>query len=65
MHEVFRERANNVRDGFQINCQHCDRLLTVNRDTDDPFIRRALKAAKEIRFTLQAMQTPASYSPDA
>jgi hypothetical protein len=43
--KVFRERAQRVRDGFQVNCEHCSRLLTLNRDSEDPFIRRALRAA--------------------
>ena len=59
---VFRERANNVRDGSQLNCQHCNRLLTLNRDTEDPFLRRALKTAREVRGALEAMRTPSSYT---
>jgi hypothetical protein len=59
---IFRELANNVRDGFQLNRQHCNRLLTLNGDA--PFVRRALKTAKEIRATLQVMRTPADYSTD-
>jgi hypothetical protein len=51
---MFRERASRVRDGFQVNCQNCSKLLTLNRDSEDPFIRRALKTAKEIRETLEA-----------
>ena len=58
---VFRERASVVRDGAQINCQHCNRLINLNRDAEDPFIRRALKSAKEVRDALQALRTPASY----
>jgi uncharacterized C2H2 Zn-finger protein len=59
---VFRERASKIRDGFQVNCEHCNRLITLNRDTEDPFIRRAMKTAKEVRAAMQAMRTPASYS---
>jgi uncharacterized C2H2 Zn-finger protein len=62
---VFRERANNVRDGVQLNCQHCNRLLTLNRDTEDPFIRRALKTAREVRADMQALRTPAGYATEA
>jgi hypothetical protein len=62
---VFRQRANDVRHGFQVNCQNCNRLLTLDRDTDDPFIRRALKNAKEVRIALEASMTPASYSSEA
>ena len=58
----FPERASKIRDGFQVNCEHCNRLITLNRDTEDPFIRRALKTAKEVRAAMQALRTPASYS---
>jgi hypothetical protein len=52
--KMFRDRAQRVRDGYQVNCEHCSRLLTLNRDSEDPFIRRALKTAKEIRAALEA-----------
>ena len=52
---MFRERASRVRDGFQINCQNCSKLLTLNRDSEDPFIRRALRTAKDIRAALEAV----------
>ena len=52
---MFRERASRVRDGFQVNCQNCSKLLTLNRDSEDPFIRRALKSAREIRTALEAV----------
>src|SRR5262245_10265568 len=52
--KIFRDRAQRVRDGYQVNCEHCSRMLTLNRDSEDPFIRRALKTAKEIRAALEA-----------
>ena len=52
--KIFRDRAQRVRDGYQVNCEHCSRLLTLNRDSEDPFIRRALKSAREIRTALEA-----------
>ena len=58
---VFRERAGKVRDGAQINCQTCNKLITLNRDTEDPFIRRALKSAKEIRISQEAKVFAAAY----
>jgi hypothetical protein len=60
---MFRERASRVRDGFQINCQNCSKLLTLNRDSEDPFIRRALKSAREVRAALEA--APATTRVDA
>jgi hypothetical protein len=60
---IFRDRAQRVRDGYQVNCEHCSRLLTLNRDSEDPFIRRALKTAREIRAALEAV--PVSTRMDA
>jgi uncharacterized C2H2 Zn-finger protein len=51
---VFRERAQNVRDGFQTNCQHCNRLITFDTGSEERDIRRALKSAKEIRIALES-----------
>jgi hypothetical protein len=60
---VFRERPNKVRDGVQLNCQNCNKLITLNRDTEDPFIRRALKAAKVVREAQQDALIQANYNP--
>jgi hypothetical protein len=50
---VFREKANAVRDGFQVNCHNCNRLITLSRETEDPFIRRALQTARKMRAEAQ------------
>ena len=52
--QVFRERAQKIRNGFQTNCQHCNRLITFDSTSEDRNIRRALTSAKEIRMTLEA-----------
>jgi predicted nucleic acid-binding Zn-ribbon protein len=52
--QVFRERAQKIRNGFQTNCQHCNRLITFDTTSEDRNIRRALTSAKEIRATLEA-----------
>ena len=57
---VFRDKAYKVRDGYQVNCEHCNGLLTLNRDSEDPFIRRALKTASEIRAALEVRSTSPS-----
>jgi hypothetical protein len=51
---LFRDRAQRIRDGFQINCEHCVRLITFTRDSEDPFMRRTLKVARETRAALEA-----------
>jgi DNA-directed RNA polymerase subunit M/transcription elongation factor TFIIS len=51
--QVFRARAQTIRDGFQLNCQHCNRLITFDINSDDRNIRRALSSAKEVRAILE------------
>jgi predicted nucleic acid-binding Zn-ribbon protein len=46
---MFRERAQRVRNGFQKQCPHCFKLITFDSSSDDNNIRRALKAARELR----------------
>lgn len=52
--QVFRERAQRIRNGFQLNCQHCNRLITFDISSEDRNIRRALSSAKEVRAMLDA-----------
>jgi DNA-directed RNA polymerase subunit RPC12/RpoP len=52
--QVFRERAQKIRDGFQTNCQHCNRLITFDISSEDRNIRRSLISAKEVRMALEA-----------
>ena len=52
--QVFRERAQRIRNGFQTNCQHCNRLITFDISSEDKNIRRALMSAKEVRNALEA-----------
>jgi hypothetical protein len=58
--QVFRERAQNVRNGFQTNCQHCNRLITFDASSEDGNIRRALISAKEVRIALELAQAKAT-----
>lgn len=59
---VFREKCTRIRDGSQVNCLNCNKLITLNRDTEDPFIRRALKTARELRVAQEEAIAAAAYS---
>jgi predicted nucleic acid-binding Zn-ribbon protein len=61
--QVFRERAQRIRNGFQTNCQHCNRLITFDTSSEDRNIRRALMNAREVRIVLEAR--PKTESPVA
>jgi predicted nucleic acid-binding Zn-ribbon protein len=52
--QVFRERAQKIRNGFQTNCQRRNRLITFDTSSEDRNIHRALKSAKEVRMALEA-----------
>ena len=51
--QMFRERAQNLRDGFQTNCRHCNRLVTFDSTSEDQNIRRALKSARDVRIAVE------------
>ncbi|MDR6304683.1 hypothetical protein GGQ85_002395 [Nitrobacter vulgaris] len=46
---IFRASASRVRDGAEVNCLNCNKLIILTKETEDTFLRRALKAAREIR----------------
>jgi len=58
--QVFRERAQKVRPGFQTNCLHCNRLITFDMTVDDRNVRKALISAKEIRAVLDEARRAAA-----
>jgi transposase-like protein len=62
---IFHEKAGRVRDGFQVNCSSCNRLLTLTKEAEDPFIRRALKTARELRAAKEAELYAATYAGGA
>jgi len=43
---MFRERAQRIRNGFQMQCF---KMVTFDSDSEDINIRRALSAARELR----------------
>jgi predicted nucleic acid-binding Zn-ribbon protein len=63
--QVFRERAQRVREGFQTNCPHCNRLITFDSSADDRNIRKALMNAKELRLVIEASRKAATIAKEA
>ena len=58
--QIFRERAHRVRNGFQTNCTHCNRLITFDSSSEDRNIRKALLSAREVRLAVEAQRKAAS-----
>jgi DNA-directed RNA polymerase subunit RPC12/RpoP len=49
----FSERANRLKNGFQVQCPNCMSLITFDSSSEDPNIRRPLKAARDIRYAAE------------
>jgi phage FluMu protein Com len=49
----FTERAQRVREGYQLQCPHCMKLITFDSSSEDPNIRRPLKAARDFRVAAE------------
>jgi hypothetical protein len=59
---IFREKASRVRDGAEVNCLNCNKLITLTNETGDPFLRRALREARELRAARDAKVHATIYS---
>jgi len=49
----FSERASRLKNGYQIQCPNCMKLITFDSSSEDPNIRRPLKAARDIRHAAE------------
>lgn len=63
--QIFRERAQKVRGGFQTNCQHCNRLITFDSSSEDRNIRKALINAKAVRLAIEDAREAARQAQQA
>jgi hypothetical protein len=57
---IFRERGTRIRNGFQTNCPHCNRLITFDTSSEDQNVRKAFQRARELRAGLE---TAARHAP--
>jgi phage FluMu protein Com len=62
---VFRERGSRIRNGFQLNCPQCNRMITFDATSEDPNVRKAFRAARDLRHTQEAEAFAASRSEPA
>ena len=51
--KIFHERAQRLKPGYQTQCVHCMRLITFDSGSEDPNIRRPLKAARQFRIAAE------------
>jgi hypothetical protein len=53
---TFRERGSRIKNGFQLNCPQCNRLITFDTTSEDVNVRKAFHAAKALRIA-QELET--------
>jgi hypothetical protein len=53
---MFRERAQRIRSGFQMQCPHCLKLITFDSSSEDRNIRRAIRSARDLRIALESVR---------
>ena len=51
--KFFGEKAQRLRTGYQVQCPHCMQLITFDSGSEDPNIRRPLKAARDFRIAAE------------
>ncbi len=51
--KMFNERAQRLKPGHQVQCPHCMRLIAFDSGSEDPNIRRPLKAARDFRLAAE------------
>lgn len=49
----FSERARLLRDGYQMQCPHCMKLITFDSSSEDINISRPLRAARDFRIAAE------------
>jgi DNA-directed RNA polymerase subunit RPC12/RpoP len=49
----FNERAQRLRQGYQVQCPNCMKLITFDSSSEDPNIRRPLKSARDFRIAAE------------
>jgi hypothetical protein len=62
--QIFRDRAQRVRPGYQTNCHHCNRLITFDLTVEDRNVHRALTSAKELRAVIEASRRAAAIAAE-
>lgn len=61
----FSERAQRLRNGYQVQCPHCMKLITFDSSSEDPNIRRPLKAARDFRMAAEDAMVAARIADQA
>lgn len=61
---VFRDRAGRLQDGYSRQCPSCEVVLFFAEDSQHPFIKRAMRSARQVRKEMRELQAAKLTTPE-
>ncbi|QOG17897.1 MULTISPECIES: hypothetical protein [Bradyrhizobium] len=61
---VFRDRAGRLQDGYSRQCPSCEVVLFFAEDSQHPFIKRAMRSARQVRKELREAEAARLLAPE-
>ncbi|MCA1545264.1 hypothetical protein I6F36_00345 [Bradyrhizobium sp. BRP19] len=61
---VFRDRAGRLQDGYSRQCPSCEVVLFFAEDSQHPFIKRAMRSARQARKEMRELQAAKLAAPE-
>jgi hypothetical protein len=60
---VFRERARRVQNGYSRQCPCCEVMIFFDEDSNEPTMRKTMRAARQLRTALREAEFLALTQP--
>ncbi|WP_343212654.1 hypothetical protein [Bradyrhizobium yuanmingense] len=61
---MFRDRAGRLQDGYSRQCPSCEVVLFFAEDSQHPFIKRAMRSARQVRKEMRELQAAKLAAPE-
>ena len=61
---VFRDRAGRLQDGYSRQCPSCEVVLFFAEDAPHPFIKRAMRDARNVRKQMREAEAAKRAAPE-
>ncbi|WP_439367382.1 hypothetical protein ACNJYD_18785 [Bradyrhizobium sp. DASA03005] len=61
---MFRDRAGRLQDGYSRQCPSCEVVLFFAEDSQHPFIKRAMRSARQVRKEMRELQAAKLTAPE-
>ncbi|PSO16947.1 hypothetical protein [Bradyrhizobium sp. MOS003] len=61
---VFRDRAGRLQDGYSRQCPSCEVVLFFAEDSQHPFVKRAMRDARNVRKQMREAEAAKRAAPE-